>query len=217
VAENAQAQPPPVAPAPPTEPPDIAAALGGPLGMLESALPPAAFILAHTVGGVDSTPSAYIAVGIGVMLTLARLARGQTLQFAVSGLAGVGIAAFIVARTGKAENFFLPGLIANAAYASACVVSNTLRRPLIGLVVGSLAGEPGNPPLGKNAQAYRRATWMWAGLFSLRLTVQLPLYFADALVALGTARVAMGLPLYALGLWATYLLIRPREGPIIHP
>ncbi len=215
MAENAQAEPPPVAAAPPTEPPDIGAALGGPLGMLESALPPGAFVIAHTVAGAEANTSAYIAVAIGVVLTVARLARGQTLQFAVSGLAGVGIAAFIVARTGKAENFFLPGLIANAAYATACVVSNTVRRPLIGLVIGSLAGEPGKPPLGTNAPAYRRATWMWAGLFSLRLAVQLPLYFADALVALGTARVAMGLPLYALGLWTTYLLIRPREGPMI--
>ncbi len=195
---------------PPHDPPDIAAALGGPLGMLESALPPAAFVLSHTVVGLESTPSALIAVGIGVLLTIARLARGQTLQFAVSGLAGVGIAAFIVARTGKAENFFLPGLLANAAYASACVISNVFRRPAVGLVLGALTGDPTKPPLERNAPEYRRATWMWAGLFSLRLTVQVPLYLADALVALGTARVAMGLPLYALGLWATYLLTRAR-------
>jgi hypothetical protein len=178
--------------------------------MLESALPPAAFILANTVAGLEATPAAFIALGIGVVLTIARLLRGQTLQFAVSGLAGVGIAAFIVARTGKAENFFLPGLLANAAYATACVVSNTFRRPLVGIIFGSLGGDPASPPLGKNAPAYRRATWMWTALFSLRLAVQVPLYLADALVALGAARVAMGLPLYALGLWATYLLTRAR-------
>jgi hypothetical protein len=196
--------------APAQEPPDIAAALGGPLGMLESALPPAAFVLTYTVLGLESKTSAFIALGIGVLLTVARLARGQTLQFAVSGLAGVGVAAFIVARTGKAENFFLPGLLANAAYGSACVISNIVRRPAVGLVLGSLAGEPTKPPLGQNAPEYRRATWMWAALFSLRLAVQVPLYAADALVALGTARVAMGLPLYALGLWSTYLLTKQR-------
>jgi hypothetical protein len=196
--------------APAQEPPDITAALGGPLGMLESALPPAAFVLAYTVAGLESRTAAFAALGIGVLLTVARLVRGQTLQFAVSGLAGVGIAAFIVARTGKAENFFLPGLLANAAYGSACVISNFVRRPAVGLVLGSLAGEPTKPPLGTNAPEYRRATWMWTALFSLRLAVQVPLYAADALVALGTARVAMGLPLYALGLWSTYLLTRKR-------
>lgn len=198
------------APAEVPDPPDIAGAMGGPLGMLESALPPAAFVLAHTVAGTSSRGAAMLALGIGVVLTIARLARGQTLQFAVSGLAGVGIAAFIVARTGKAENFFLPGLLANAAYAAACLVSNAVRRPAIGLVLGAMGGDVSKPPLGTNAPAYRRATWMWAGLFSLRLAVQLPLYLASALVALGAARVAMGLPLYALGLWVTYLLLRPR-------
>jgi hypothetical protein len=191
--------------------PDVGAALGGPLGMLESALPPAAFVLAYTVVGLDSKPAAFIALGLGVLLTVARLARGQTLQFAVSGLAGVGIAAFVVARTGKAENFFLPGLLANVAYATACVISNFVRRPAIGLILGAMTGDVSKAPLGQNAPQYRRATWMWTALFSLRLAVQLPLYFADALVALGVARVAMGLPLYALGLWTTYLLIRPRE------
>jgi hypothetical protein len=192
------------------DPPDIAAAMGGPLGMLESALPPAAFVLTYSVIGQTSKTAAIVALAIGIALTLARLARGQTLQFAVSGLAGVGIAAFVVARTGKAENFFLPGLLANAAYATLCVVSNVFRRPAIGFVLGAMGGDVTKPPLGTNAPAYRRATWMWAGLFSLRLSVQLPLYFADALVALGAARVAMGLPLYALGLWVTYQIIRPR-------
>jgi len=197
----------------PDAPPDVAAALGGPLGMLESALPPAAFVLAYSVGGLESKTAAFIALGIGVALTLARLARGQTLQFALSGLAGVGIAAFIVARTGKAENFFLPGLLANTAYATLCVLSNFARRPAVGFVIGAMGGDAANPPLGRNAAGYRRATWMWAALFSLRLAVQLPLYFADALVALGAARVAMGLPLYAAGLWVSYLLIHraPRD------
>ena len=40
-------------------------------------------------------------------------------------------------------------------------------------------------------------------LFSLRLAVQLPLYLAGAVVALGVARVAMGVPLFAVGIWLT--------------
>jgi len=57
-------------------------------------------------------------------------------------------------------------------------------------------------------RAFTRATWLWAGLFALRLLVQLPLYLAGAVVALGVARTAMGLPLFALGLWLTWLLVR---------
>jgi hypothetical protein len=47
----------------------------------------------------------------------------------------------------------------------------------------------------------------------LRLLVQLPLYLADAVVALGVARTAMGLPLFALGLWLTYLLVHRHRRP----
>ena len=45
------------------------------------------------------------------------------------------------ARSGRAENFFLPGLLANAAYASAFLISIAVRRPLVGLIVANLDGE----------------------------------------------------------------------------
>jgi hypothetical protein len=32
-------------------------------------------------------------------------------------------------------------------------------------------------------------------------------------VALGVARTAMGLPVFALGIWLTYLLVRPPPAP----
>jgi hypothetical protein len=42
----------------------------------------------------------------------------------------------------------------------------------------------------------------------LRLAVQLPLYFADLLVALGTAKIVMSYPLFGLGFWLSWLLLR---------
>jgi hypothetical protein len=129
--------------------------------------------------------------------------------YSVGGVVGVAFAAWIAARTGKAENFFLPGLLANLAYAAACVISIALRRPLVGYAVQSFGvREEGWREQPRLLRAYVQATWMWAALFFLRLAVQLPLYLAGALVALGTARVAMGVPLFALGIWLTWLLLR---------
>jgi hypothetical protein len=68
-----------------------------------------------------------------------------------------------------------------------------VRWPLLGVVI-AIASNRGmqwrQDPT--RVRAYSRASWVWVGLFSLRLAVQLPLYLTGALVALGVTRVAMG-------------------------
>jgi len=190
-------------------PSTIAEAVGGPLGMAETAVPAIAFVVAYTISGSDTNTAAAVAVGLAVVLAVARLVRRESPRHALSGLIGVGFAAFIATRSGKAEDFFLPGLLFNAAYASALLISIAVRWPLIGVIVTKLDGEDNSwrdDP--RRVRAYRLATWLWVGLFSLRLLVQLPLYLAQEVVALGIARTAMGLPVFALGLWLSWLLVR---------
>lgn len=55
---------------------------------------------------------------------------------------------------------------------------------------------------------YTWATWLWVGLFGLRLAVQVPLYTHSEVGWLGTARLVMGIPLWALVLWLTWVLVR---------
>jgi hypothetical protein len=190
-------------------PSTIAEAVGGPLGIAETAVPAIAFVVAYTISGSDTNTAAAVAVGLAVVLAVARLVRRESPRHALSGLIGVGFAAFIATRSGKAEDFFLPGLLFNAAYASALLISIAVRWPLIGVIVTKLDGEDNSwrdDP--RRVRAYRLATWLWVGLFSLRLLVQLPLYLAEEVVALGIARTAMGLPVFALGLWLSWLLVR---------
>jgi hypothetical protein len=197
------------------EPPTtLAEAVGGPLGMAETALPAVAFVVTYTATGSNTNVAAGVAVGLALALTLARLVRRESPRHALSGLFGVALAAFIAAKSGKAENFFLPGLLLNAAYASAFLISIALRWPLVGVVVTKLDGEDNGwreDPL--RMRAFRRATLLWAAMFSARLVVQLPLYLASAVVALGVARTAMGIPLFALCLWLSWLLVRGARAP----
>ena len=55
---------------------------------------------------------------------------------------------------------------------------------------------------------YTIATWLWIAMFALRLGVQLPLYLSSSVGWLGTARLVMGIPLWGLVLWATWVLVR---------
>jgi intracellular septation protein A len=194
--------------------PDLIEAMGGPLGVAETSLPAIAFAAVYTF--TDTNTAAIAAVVLALVLSVARLVRRESPRHALSGLIGVAFAAFIAARSGKAENFYLPGLLLNAAYAAAFLVSLALRKPLVGLVAGQIPGthaDHRDDPL--HARRYVRATWLWALLFSARLLVQLPLYLAGAVVALGIARTAMGLPLFALGLYLTWRLVRVEapDGP----
>ena len=193
-------------------PPSLADAIGGPLGACESALPAAAFVATYTATGQDTTAALVVAVALGVIFALARIVRGQTVQFALGGLGGLALSAYVVSKTGKAEDFFLPGLLANAAYALAYAISIVVRWPLLGVIVATLRGHPmewRKDPA--QVRLYSRASWVWVALFSLRLAVQLPLYLASALTALGVARIAMGIPLFAVGIWLSWLILRPRD------
>jgi hypothetical protein len=199
------------------EPPTLADALGGPLGLLESSLPGVAYVVSYAASGSQTTLSAAISVVFALVLAVARLIRRESPQHALRGLVGVAFAAFIAARSGRAENFYLPGLLLNAAYASAFLVSIAVRRPLVGVIVAQLDGEAGQWRSDRRrVRAFTRATWLWAGLFLVRLLVQLPLYLAHAVVELGIARTAMGLPLFALGLWLTWRLVK-RTAPPAEP
>jgi hypothetical protein len=200
----------------PSRPPALAEAIGGPLGIAETSLPAVAFVVTYAASGSDTNTAAAVAVALALVLAVARLVKRESPRHALSGLVGVALAAFIAARSGRAEDFFLPGLLLNAAYAAAFVISIAVRRPLVGIIVGQLdgsgAGWRADP---ERMTAFRRASWMWAALFGLRLAVQVPLYLAGAVVALGVAKTAMGLPLFALGIWLTWLLVRraPAQSP----
>ena len=188
---------------------DLMSALGGPQGIADSSLPALGFVITYTLGGNDIGLAAWVAIGIGALMAAVRIVRRETLQFALAGFLGVAIAAFVADRTGRAEDFFLPGLLLNVAYGSAYLISIAIRWPLLGVILGPVTGEGmewRKDP--ERLRRYTRASWIWVGVFALRLAVQLPLYLAGAVLALGIAKTAMGLPIFLVAIWLSYLILR---------
>ncbi len=184
--------------------PNLLDAMGGPLGMAESGMPVVSFVIATTAGAETKT-AAIIAVAVALVAALARLARRQTPQFAIAGLVGVGISAWIASRTGDARTFYLPSLLINVGYGSACLISIAVGRPLIGFFVAGIEPWWKDP---HQLRTFRTATFMWVALFVLRLVVQVPLYLAKSATILGTVKLAMGYPLFGVWIWLTWLLLR---------
>jgi hypothetical protein len=188
----------------------LAKAIGGWRGLFDSGLPAAVFVVVYLVNGSQLAPAIWAAVAAGVVIAVWRLVRRESLQQVVAGFVGVAVSAFVASRTGRAEDFFLPGLLINLAYGSAFLISILVRWPLIGVVVGALTGE--GTAWRRDAalrRSYAAASWIWVGLFAVRVAVQLPLYLAGWVGPLGVAKVVMGWPLFLAAAYATYLVLRP--------
>ena len=88
------------------------------------------------------------------------------------------------------------------------LVSIAVGRPLIGVISGLLVSDPQWRADRAKRTLATIATVLWVGLFGARLVVQVPLFLQGAVAELAIARLVMGLPLYALVLWLSWLLMR---------
>ena len=185
-------------------------ALGGWRGIIDSGVPTTLFVIAYLATGSNLTVSIWIAVGGGVLIALWRLMRRESLQQIVAGLLGVGVSAFVASRTQTGEGYFIPGLLQNAGYGIAFLVSILIGWPLVGVIVGFLTGRGVKWRADRDLKrAYAAASWIWVGLFGLRIAVQWPMYLAGWVGALGIAKVLMGVPLFIAAGYFTYLVLRP--------
>jgi hypothetical protein len=195
----------------------MASAIGGWRGLVDSSLPSALFLVVYVVSGRQLAPSVWAAVIAGAVIAVLRLVRRQSVQQVLSGLIGVAFCAWLVTRTGRAEDFYLPGLLINLAYAVGLAVSCLVGHPLLGYAVGAATGDiTGWRQVPEQRRAYAIATWFFVLVFAVRLAVQLPLYLAGAVEALGVARLVMGWPLFALAAFLAYRVIATarREAPV---
>lgn len=189
-------------------------AMGGWRGVGESVLPGLSFVLLFTLTQ-DLVLSLAVSVGLATIFTAVRLVQRSPVGAAVGGLIATAVAAALALWTGRGQDNFVPGLITNAAYGAAFLVSALVGWSLIGLAVGFLMSE--GTVWRQDPRKRRAFFWLalaWAGLFFARLAVQLPLYFVGDVTTLGTLKLVMGLPLFAPLVAVTWLAVRalyPRE------
>lgn len=194
----------------------LAASIGGVRGVIESVLPYTVFSLVYALTK-DLQTSIIASLIPVVVLVIWRLIARETLSQAISGVVVIALGAYLASRTHSAVNFFLPNILKNAGFGIVYAISIFARWPLIGVVVGPVTGEmfawrQDRPRL----VAYQRATWLWVGLFVVRLAVQVPLYLAENVTLLGTLNgTVLGIPLFALTIWLSWLVLK--DVPLAKP
>ena len=123
----------------------LSAALGGIRGSVETALPTVAFIAAWVWRHDVRTAVAASAV-VALVLLVSRLVARQTPRYVLSAVAATAVAAFFALRSGRAEDAFLPGILASAGWGAAALVSVIARWPVVGFLVAAGRPPPGRRP-----------------------------------------------------------------------
>jgi hypothetical protein len=207
-------------------------ALGGGRGMFEAAVPTIAFtVLFLTLH--DLRLAIMISVGCAGVLLVIRLAQRSSPQFVLNALFGIGLGALFAWRAAKgggdageqALAYFLPGLLYNLGYGVVMVFTVLIGWPLVGFIVGSVAG--GDPTAWHADRTVvrlcSRLTWLLALPCLLRVVVQGPIYLAgrndwwstdSAVAALGVTKLAMGWPLQVAALAAMVWVLTRNSTPL---
>ena len=182
-------------------------AVGGVRGLIEAILPGLGFLVVYAITR-EVLPSVIAPVALALFFVAVRLATKTPATQALAGVVGIALSAGLALFTGRAEDNFALGLIINVISVAVLLVSLLVRWPLIGLVAGVLTNELTQWRLNKaKRRVLTLATWMWVGVFSLRLAIQAPLYFSGHTELLAAMKLLMGVPLYAAMLWVTWLLV----------
>jgi hypothetical protein len=186
--------------------------------LVDAAIPPVIFLVANPLLGFDY--AAYGALLSALLLGALRLARGQPLKYALSGLGATGLAIVAVRVLNRAEAYFLPGVVTGLLTMIACGLSVLVRRPLVAWTSHLVR----RWPLGwyrhpRVRPAYSEVTVAWGVFFALRLALQVYLLREASTGVLAIAAVITGWPAtivllalsYIYGLWR----LRRLQGPSV--
>jgi hypothetical protein len=188
----------------------LLASLGGWAGIVEATVPTTLYVITYTIWQ-NVWLSAVLAGATSLGFIVRQLFVRKSLATAIAGAVSVLIAVMLPLRQGgHASDYFALGLLTNLGYFTAMLLSIFIRFPIIGVLVSGFTSKGFGWRKQRNLlRRFDAATALWVGLFGVRLAVEFPLFLANALEPLGIVKIVMGVPLYAVTLWLTWLVIRP--------
>ena len=191
-------------------PPPAAALLvraGGVRGLVHSALPVTTFALTNSLTSLR--PALIAAIAVASIILAWQLVRRESTRPALFGFAGVAVCAAFAFITGRAKDFYLPGIYMYLGLAIVFTVSIVIRRPLVGVGWAWMTGRDGAwRRVPRVRWAFDIATAVMATASWSRFLVQNYLYDTDQEGLLAAARVAMGWPIFLVTSSAIYVAVR---------
>jgi hypothetical protein len=187
-------------------------------GIVDSLVGPIVFLVLYRASGLNA---ALIGAGaVALALVGVRALRGQDTTTAWYGVVGVGIGVALAKATGSSDGYFIPKVVSNLLYGVVFLGSVLVGKPLIGIAWAFFHRQPLQWGYRREVKrVFMALSLMWAGAHFLRAAVYGVLIAddTDRGSALATATLILGLPLTALLLAATFLVVRRRLGPLARP
>jgi hypothetical protein len=195
---------------------ELKSVLTGRATVADAVLPPLVFVVVNATSGVQ--PAAWAGAATAAVIVVWRLLRGRPLRFALSGLAGTALAAALALRSGDAQDYFLPGILSNGAFALGLALSVMVGRPAVAYTSWVTRSWPlewyWHPRV---RPAYSSVTWIWAVYFGLKAGVTAWLYATEQVEVLAAVRIALGWPGLLGLLVTTYVVGRRRLESLAGP
>jgi uncharacterized protein DUF3159 len=187
-------------------------------GIVDSLVGPLVFLVLYRTAGLGAAVLGAGAVALA-LLAWRKLSGGDTTT-AWYGVAGVALGAALAGVTGSSDGYFLPKVVSNVLYGTGFLVSVVIGRPLIGVAWAFFHRQPlswGYRP--EVRRLFSALTLMWAGAHFFRAAVYAILIADshDRTTSLATASVVLGIPLTAVLVAVTFLVIRRSLGPLPRP
>ncbi|GAB3222626.1 DUF3159 domain-containing protein [Glycomyces halotolerans] len=189
--------------------------LGGVKGVVEAAIPITLFVILNPVlgdrvlGPLNGLQWAIVvSASSALVIALWRALRKEPIRYALNGLFGIALGAFLAWRSDDARDFYLPGIIQGGVYGFLLIGSALIRHPIIGWIYAVVA-QGGKKEWRENkalVDVLSQITILWGAVFIVKNSVRLWLYFINAEHALGYVTLFGGWPvtigLTALTIWA---------------
>lgn len=183
---------------------ELRAVFTGRNSFIDAILPPILFLLINGAAGFQA--AMWSALALSMVIAVVRIARRQTISYALAGIGSVAVAIGLVWILGRSEGFFLPGLVSGSMTLLLAIISLLIRRPMVAWTSYIARRWPldwyWHPQV---RPAYSETTFAWAVFFAIRLYVQYSVFQSEDVTLLAVTNLITGWPFTIVLLVLTYL------------
>ncbi|PTW02788.1 uncharacterized protein DUF3159 [Halanaerobium saccharolyticum] len=170
----------------------------------DALLPPLVYAVSNSIFGLLSAIT--LAVTTALFNFMRRFIKKENWKYSLAGLGGVIFASSLAYLSNNASSYFIPALTSSTLFLLASLITVLIGKPLAAWASHLSRGWPLEWFWRDDIKpAYREVTIFWALYFALRLTIQLNLFFSEAVFNLAWVNIILGWPAIIVVLTISYI------------